>query len=321
MDEQAKIKVIGVGDAGNNIVNRMIEAKVKHVSYFEVNTDINVLKNSNTKNTIQIGKQTTEGLGCGTDATLGEKSAIEDKDEIKNILQDTDMVFLTAGMGGGTGTGGLPVIAKLAKEMGVLTIAIVTKPFSFEGKKRKLRAELGINELRRNVDALIIVLNDNLLEIVGSKTTIKTAFKIADNVLKRGIQSITDLITNVGEINIDYADVKTIMSYQGGAYMGVGESSGRRAIKDAVKQAMENRLTQIRIDGAKGVIINIEGNEDLGLTEINESLQMVNDKVSPEANIIFGTTIKKELEDTVKVTIIATGIDEEEQRKVENTIQ
>ena len=309
MEEQAIIKVVGIGDAGNHIVNKMIEQKVKNVSFAQINTDVRTLSGSKTRNIIQIGKQTTKGLGTGTSVDLGERSAIEDKEEIKQCIQSADMLFLTAGMGGGTGTGAIPIIARIAKDLGILTIGIVTKPFSFEGKKRRLTAERGIEELRRLVDALIIIPNDNLLKIVGNKTSIKEAFKKVDNVLETGIRSITDLITTVGDINIDYADVKSIMQYQGGAYMGMGIASGNRAITEAVKEAVENKLTEIKIDGAKGAIVTIMGDENLGLKEINDSLQQISDRINPDANIIFGTTVNEKLKGNVKVTIIATGID------------
>ena len=273
MEEQANIKVIGIGDAGNHIVNRMIEEKVKNVTFVQINTDVQILKVSKTKNVIQIGRETTQGLGTGTDVARGERAAVENKDDIKQALQGSDMVFLTAGMGGGTGTGAIPVVAQTAKELGILTIGIVTKPFSFEGKKRQLRAEQGIEELRRIVDALII--------------------------------------TTVGDINIDYADVRTIMQYKGGAYMGMGIAQGDNAVIDATKQAIENRLTEIKIDNAKGVIITIIGGKNLGLKEINDSIQLINDKVDPTANIIFGTTMNEKLQDRVKTTIIATGIEQE----------
>lgn len=309
MEEQARIKVVGVGDAGNHIVNRMIEEKVQNVTFVQINTDVQNLKVSKTNNTLQIGKETTQGLGTGTDVMVGERAAIENKEEIKKVLGKTDMLFLTAGMGGGTGTGAIPIIARIAKDLGILTIGIVTKPFSFEGKKRTLRAEQGIEELRRVVDALIIIPNDNLLEIAGNKTTIKDAFKMVDNVLKTGIRSITDLITTVGDINIDYADVKAIMQYKGGAYMGIGIADGKDAISDAVTQAIENKLTEIKIDNAKGVIVTIIGDKNLGLKEINDSISLINDRIDPDANIIFGTTVDKSLKDAVKATIIATGIE------------
>ena len=290
-----------------------IEQKVKNVSYAQINTDVQTLNVSKTRNVIQIGKQTTKGLGTGTRVELGERAAIEDKEEIKQTLQSADMLFLTAGMGGGTGTGAIPIIARIARDLEILTIGIVTKPFSFEGKKRRLRAEQGIEELRKLVDALIIIPNDNLLKIVGNKTSISDAFKKVDNVLETGIRSITDLITTVGDINIDYADVKAVMQYKGGAYMGIGVAGGRRAIADAVKQATENKLTEIKLDGAKGVIVTITGDETLSLKEINDSLQIISNRVDPDANIIFGTVIDEKARGRAKVTIIATGIDPSEQ--------
>ena len=313
MEEQAIIKVIGIGDAGNHIVNKMIEQKVKNVSFAQINTDIQTLKISKTRNIIQIGKQTTQGLGTGTSVDLGERSAIEDKEEIKQCLQSADMLFLTAGMGGGTGTGAIPIVARIARDLGILTVGIVTKPFSFEGKKRMLRAEQGIDELRKLVDALIIVPNDNLLKIVGNKTSINDAFKKVDDVLEIGIRSITDLITTVGDINIDYADVKAIMQYKGGAYMGMGVAGGKTAITDSIKQAAENKLTEIKMNGAKGVIVTITGDENISLKEISDSLEQINEIVDQNANIIFGTTLNKRLKGKVKATIIATGIEQTEE--------
>ena len=310
MEGPAKIKVMGIGDAGNNIVNRMIQSKVRYVSFIEVNTDANALKISKTSNVIQIGKETTKGLGCGSDVTKGERAALENKEEIKAALKDTDMLFLTAGMGGGTGTGAIPIIAQIAKDMGILTIAIVTKPFSFEGKKKALISKRAIEQLKNHLDELIIISNDKLLDIAESHTTIKSAFRIADEILKRGIKSITDLITKTGEINIDFADVQTIMQHKGGAYMGIGIAEGEKAIINATKRAIDNELTEIKIDGAKGVIINFEGSNSLELSQINESLKTINDRISPDANIIFGTIINENFEDEIKVTIIATGTDE-----------
>ena len=308
MEDQANIKVIGIGGAGNHIINRMIEEKVKNVTFVQINTDMQILKVSKTSNIIQIGKETTQGLGTGTDAIIGQKAAIENKEDIKKALEGADMAFLTAGMGGGTGTGAIPIVAQIAKELGILTIGIVTKPFTFEGKKRRLRAEQGIEELKNIVDALIIIPNDNLLEIAGNKTKITDAFKMVDNVLKTGIRSITDLITRVGDINIDYADVEAIMQYKGGAYMGIGIGSGKTAVSDAVKQAIDNKLTEITIDSAKGVIVTMVGGKNLGLKEINDSIQLINDRIDADANIIFGTTMDEKLGERVKATIIATGI-------------
>ena len=266
------------------------------------------MQRANTKNILQIGKETTRGLGAGADESIGEKAALESEEEIKNLLKDTDMVFLTAGMGGGTGTGAIPVVARIAKEMGILTIGIVTKPFSFEGKKRTSRAEVGIEKLRQNVDALIVVLNNNLLN-VDRNITIENAFELADGILKQGIESITDLITSVGEINIDFADVKTIFNYHGKGYMDIGRAKGNNRVIDALTQAIENPLTENKIDKAKGIIFNITGGENLALSEVYEATNLINDKIDSNASILFGTVLDKDLEDEVSLTVIATGIE------------
>lgn len=309
MENIAKIKVIGVGGGGNNAVMRIIADKVKNIETYMLNTEANILKRANTKNVLQIGKETTRGLGAGANEKVGEASAIESKEEIKNILQDTEMLFLTAGMGGGTGTGAIPIVAEVAKEMGILTIGIVTKPFTFEGRKRGIRADVGIERLRNNVNALIVISNDNLLKVIGDKTSINDAFALADNVLKQGIQSITDLITTVGEINIDFADIKSIFEYKGKACMGIGEASGNNRLVKAVKEAIDNPLTENTIDNAKGVIFNVRGGENLGLSEINDAIKIINDRVSVDANVMFGTVIDEALEDNIIVTVIATGIE------------
>ena len=305
-----KIKVIGVGGGGNNAVQRMKKDKVKNVEFYCLNTEKHILKiaNANGINILQIGKETTKGLGAGADAKVGEDAAKESKEEIKKILENTDMLFLTAGMGGGTGTGAIPVVAKIAKEKGILTVGVVTKPFTFEGRKRSVRAEEGIKKLYENVDALIVVQNDNLLKVISNKTTINDAFALADDVLKQGIQSITDLITTVGEINIDFADVKTIFSYKGKAYMSIGVANEGKTLETAVKQAIDNPLTENSINGAKGVVFNLRGGETLGLNEINNSIKLINDRIDDNANIIFGTVIDKSLKDEIIVTVIATGI-------------
>lgn len=305
----AKIKVIGIGGGGNNAIFRIIEDNVQNVETYVINTEATILKRANTKNVLQIGKETTKGLGAGANEFIGEKSALESREEIKKILEGTDLLFLTAGMGGGTGTGAIPVVAEHAKSMGILTIAIVTKPFTFEGRKRSLRADRGIEKLKENVDALIVVLNDNLLKVVENKTSIQEAFKLADSILRQGIQSITDLITTVGEINIDFADIKTIFEFKGKAYMGIGRAKENDSLENAVKQAIENPLTGNKINNAKGVIFNVRGGENLGLSEINSAIQLINDKVHPEANIIFGTVIDEELKDEIIVTVIATGVE------------
>ena len=305
-----KIKVIGVGGAGNNAINRMIEDNVSGVSFYMMNTETGTLKRSRTSNILQIGVQTTRGLGAGANELVGERAAIENKEEIKQILQGADLVFITAGMGGGTGTGAAPIVAEIAKEMGILTIGIVTKPFLFEGKARKLRADKGTERLRNNVDDLIVVLNDNLLKVTDTKITLDKAFSLADDVLEQGITSITDLLTSIGEVNIDFADIKTTMSYKGKAYMGIGRASGEKKIEEAVRQAIENPLTESKIDGAKGVIFNVKGDESLSLIEINSAIGLINEKISDDANVIFGTVIDNNMGEEVSVTVIATGIEE-----------
>lgn len=305
-----KIKVIGIGGGGNNAVNRMIEDDIRNVEFILMNTEAGFIQRAKTKNVLQIGKLTTGGLGAGANAEVGERAAIENKEDIKRMLEDTDIVFLTAGMGGGTGTGAIPVVAQIAKEMGILTVGIVTKPFKFEGKKRLDRAELGIAKLRQNLDALIVVLNDKLLKTVGEHTSINEAFILADTILEQGVLSITDLITTVGTINIDFADIRTVMSYKGRAYMGIGISDGQDKLLEATKQAIENTLTETDINGAKGVIFNVRGGEDLSLDEINNSIKLINDKIDEDANVIFGTVIDPALDDEVEVTVIATGIED-----------
>lgn len=302
-----KIKVIGIGGGGNNAVNRIILDKVQNIEIYIVNTEVKILQRSNTRNILQIGKETTKGLGAGANPEIGEKSALENKEEIKQILKDTDLVFLTAGMGGGTGTGAISVIAQLAKEMGILTVGIVTKPFSFEGNQRKQKANIGIEKLKENVNALIVILNDNLIKISEDKTSVNEAFSLADNVLKQGIQSITDLITNIGEINLDFADLKTILNYKGQAYMGIGTDNNGNIV-EATKKAISNPLTEMQIDNAKGIIFNVKGSNNLSLNDINSSIQLINDRVDKNANVFFGTVIDKTLKNNIVVTVIATGI-------------
>lgn len=316
VSDNVKIKVIGVGGGGNNAVLHIINKQVKNIENYLINTEMGILGKINYRNVLQIGKETTKGLGAGANEVVGEQAARESKAEIEKILRDTDMLFITAGMGGGTGTGAAPVVAEIAKEMGILTVGIVTKPFMFEGKLRKMRAEYGIQKLQENVNALIVILNDNLLKVSNKNTPLKEAFSLANDVVKQGIQSITDLITTVGQINLDFADIKTIFSYKGKGYMGIGASEGEARVEEAIKQAIENPLTENTIDGAKGVIFNVTGGENLSLSEIDSAIKVINDKVDEEANIIFGTVIDENLKDEVKVTVIATGI--EENKKVEN---
>ena len=312
MDGTATIKVIGVGGAGNNAVNRMIEAEIKGVDFISVNTDRQALQISKAKTKIQIGEKITRGLGAGANPDIGAQAAEESKSEIAEVLRGADMVFVTAGMGGGTGTGAAPIVAQAAKEMGILTIGVVTKPFTFEGKKRLSQAERGIESLKGKVDTLVVIPNDKLLQIVDRKTSIIEAFKMADDVLRQGVQGISDLIAIPGLVNLDFADVKTIMLNQGMAHMGVGRASGENRAEDAAKEAIQSPLLETSIEGAKGVIINITGGEDLGLHEVNTAAELVQRSVDPEANIIFGTVTDTSMADEIQITVIATGFEKEE---------
>ena len=316
-DDLVRIKVIGVGGAGNNAVNRMIDEGIRNVQFIAINTEEQALAQNKATTVMHIGKGTTKGLGAGANPVLGEMAAREDEENIKKTLANTDMVFVTCGMGGGTGTGAAPVVCEIAKSMGILTVGIVTKPFLFEGRKRKANADDGIVRMKKNVDALIVVENNNLLKAMPKGTTMIQAFQEADSVLRKGVQGITDLITIPGFINIDFADIKTTMNYRGKAYMGIGRASGEKKVEEAVRQAIENPLTESKIDGAKGVIFNVKGNSDLGLMEINSAVSIINEKVSEDANIIFGTVIDENMGEEVQVTVIATGVEE----KVETEIK
>ena len=312
MDGTATIKVIGVGGAGNNAVNRMIEAEIKGVDFIAVNTDRQALQISKAKTKIQIGEKITRGLGAGANPDIGAQAAEESKSEVAEVLRGADMVFVTAGMGGGTGTGAAPIVAQAAKEMGILTIGVVTKPFTFEGKKRLSQAERGIESLKGKVDTLVVIPNDKLLQIVDRKTSIVEAFKMADDVLRQGVQGISDLIAIPGLVNLDFADVKTIMLNQGMAHMGVGRASGENRAEDAAKEAIQSPLLETSIEGAKGVIINITGSSDLGLHEVNTAAELVQRSVDPEANIIFGTVTDESMGDEIQITVIATGFEKNE---------
>lgn len=305
-ENNLRIKVIGVGGGGNNAVTNIIKDKVKNVETFLINTETKILQRAETKNVLQIGKETTNGLGAGANDLVGEKAALESENEIRELLENTDMLFLTAGMGGGTGTGALPVVARIAKEMEILTVAIVTKPFTFEGRGRISRAERGIEKLKDNVNALIVICNDKL----DPKATMQESFKVADNVLKQGIQSVTDIITSVGEINLDFADIKTVLDYKGKGYMGIGKGQGENAVVEATKKAIDNPLTEYQIDNAKGIIFNVTGGEKaLKLNEVNTAIGLVNSRVDANADIIFGTVVDDNMEDEVVVTVIATGVE------------
>ena len=306
-----KIKVIGVGGGGNNAVGQMLTSPIEGIEYYIVNTEKGIIDRSKNLgiNAIQIGPTVTSGLGAGANPEVGESSAKESLTEIDKILDGADLVFLTAGMGGGTGTGAIPVIAEEAKSRGIITVAIVTVPFLFEGRLRKTKAENGIEKLKPFVNSLIVISNDRLLKNSAQDISILDAFKLTDDVLKQAVESISDLINSVGDINIDFADIQTILGYEGYAYMGIGSSSSECKIEDATLDALSNPLTEAKLTNAKGVIFNICGSEDIGLEDINRSAEIISSKVDSDANIIFGTVIDPSLGDKVIVTVIATGVD------------
>ena len=310
MQEQpASIKVVGAGGAGNNAVNRMIEVDLKGVEFIAVNTDAQALVKTEAETRLQLGEKLTKGLGAGANPEVGQQAAEESREEIMAMLEGADMVFITAGMGGGTGTGSAPVIASCAKELGALTVAFVTKPFSFEGKKRKLQAEEGIARLKECVDAIIVIPNDRLLQVSEKRTTLKDAFNISNDVLRQGVQGISDLIAVPGEINVDFADVKSVMKETGSALMGIGLASGDDAAVKAAEAAIKSPLMETSISGARGILFNITGSANLGIFEVTAAAEVVQSIADPEENIIFGTSIDDTLEDAVKVTVIATGFD------------
>jgi len=306
----ALIKVVGVGGGGSNAVNRMIRAELMGVEFIAVNTDAQALLMSDAPHKIRIGDKITKGLGAGADPSVGRKSAEDDSEKLYEALKEADMVFVTAGMGGGTGTGAAPIIAEIAKDIGALTVAVVTKPFGFEGSKRKLLAEQGINDLVDKVDTLITIPNDRLLQVVEKRTTMTDAFRIVDDVLRQGVQGISDLITVPGLINLDFADVKTIMTNAGSALMGIGHGSGETRAADAARQAIMSPLLEQSIDGARGVLFTITGGPDLTLFEVNEAAEIIHAAADPEANIIFGAVIDERMQNDVKISVIATGFDQ-----------
>lgn len=305
----AKIRVIGVGGGGNNAVNRMIEADVKCVDFIAVNTDMQDLTLSKASQKIQIGAKLTKGLGAGAVPEIGAKAADESRDEIAQAIQDSDMVFVTAGMGGGTGTGAAPVVADIAKDMGILTVGIVTKPFWFEGSARARNAATGIENLKDAVDTLVVIPNDKLLEIAENKTPLTESFKMADDVLRQGVQGISDLISRPGLISLDFADVKTIMKNTGYAHMGIGKASGENRAHDAAAKAINSPLIETTITGAKGVILNVTGGADLGILEIQTASELITEAADKDANIIIGAIIDESLGDEIQVTVIATGFE------------
>ncbi|MGB9779998.1 cell division protein FtsZ [Caldanaerobacter sp.] len=313
----AAIKVIGVGGGGGNAVNRMIEAGVKGVEFIAINTDKQALYLSKAETKIQIGEKLTKGLGAGANPEIGKKAAEESREEIERVIKGADMIFITAGMGGGTGTGAAPVVAEIAKELGILTVGVVTKPFTFEGRKRMAQAEMGIEDLKKYVDALITIPNDRLLQVVEKKTSMIDAFKLADDVLRQGVQGISDLIAVPGLVNVDFADVKTIMVNTGLAHMGIGMASGENKATEAAKQAIHSPLLETSIEGSKGILLNIAGGPNLTIFEVNEAANFIYEAADPDANIIFGAVIDEALEDQIRITVIATGFERNNKMKEE----
>lgn len=303
----AIIKVIGVGGGGTNAVNRMVGTGLKGVEFWAINTDIQALSVSLADHRLQIGAKLTKGLGAGSNPEVGQKAAEESRENIKEALQDADMVFITAGMGGGTGTGACPVIAEIAREMGALTIGVITKPFRFEGPVRISQAESGVELLRDKVDALIVIPNDKLLQVAEKRTSLIEAFKLADDVLRLGVKGISDLMTNPGLINLDFADIRTIMYDAGSAMMGIGTASGENRAVEAAELAIQSALLEETITGAKGVVFNVTGGSDLTLYEVNDAAEVIYNAVDPEANIIFGAVIDEKLQGEIMITVIATG--------------
>lgn len=311
----ALIRVVGVGGGGGNTVQRMINSKMRGVEFVVINTDAQALANNDAGVKIQIGKDTTRGLGSGADPEVGRRSAEENKEEIYETLKGSDMVFITCGMGGGTGTGASPFVAEIAKELGALTVGVVTKPFSFEGQRRRKVAELGTQELKEKVDTLITIPNDRLLQVIDKKTSLFDAFGVVDDVLRQGVQGISDLITLHGIINVDFADVKAIMQDAGSALMGIGRGSGDNRAIEAARSAIESPLLELSIDGAKGILFNITGGTDLGMYEIDEAAKAITEAADPDANIIFGAIIDEAMQGEVKITVIATGFEGDSNRR------
>jgi cell division protein FtsZ len=305
----AVIKVVGVGGGGGNAVNRMIDAGLKGVEFVAVNTDAQSLLVSDADVKLDIGRQLTRGLGAGSDPDIGRQAAEDHRDEIEEVLKGADMVFITAGEGGGTGTGGAPIVAEIARGMGALTIAIVTRPFGFEGRRRAVQADGGISRLREKTDTLIVIPNDRLLDVSDEKSSLLSAFKMADDVLLQGVQGITDLITTPGLINTDFADVRMIMQNAGTALMGIGESAGENRAIAAARAAISSSLLEASIEGARGLLLNVSGPSDLGLFEVNEAAEIVKETAHPDANIIFGAMIDDSLGENIRITVIAAGFD------------
>lgn len=320
MELFAQIKVIGVGGGGNNAVNRMIAAGLKGVDFISVNTDAQALELTRAGTKLQIGAKLTKGLGSGGNPEIGRQAAEESREEIETVLKGADMVFITAGMGGGTGTGAAPIIAEIAKNIGALTVGVVTKPFTFEGRRRIVQAEKGIESLKEKVDTLIVIPNDKLLQVVDKRTPLIEAFRIADDVLRQGVQGISDLIAIPGLINLDFADVRTVMAETGSALMGVGYAGGDNSAVEAAKNAIYSPLLETSIDGARNILINVTGGSNLSLFEIHEAAEIVAEAADPDANIIFGAVIDESFKDEARVTVIATGFDKKATLKKEEVI-
>ena len=315
VENVVRIKVIGVGGGGNNVVNRMVRSGTRGVDFVAVNTDKQALNVSSATYKIQIGEKLTHGQGAGSDPEVGRKSAEESRAQISKALEDTDMVFITAGMGGGTGTGGAPIVAEIAREQGILTVGVVTKPFGFEGRRRMQQAEKGIEELQGKVDSLVIIPNERLKHATDQKITFANAFEIADDVLRQAVQSISDLIRDTGFINLDFADVTAIMKNAGMAHMGVGRAAGKGKAEEAARMAISSPLLETSINGAKGVLINVTGSMDIGLEEVEQAATLVQQAVHPDALTIFGATFDEELDDEIRVTVIATGFESNDQQE------
>jgi cell division protein FtsZ len=306
----ARIKVIGVGGAGNNALDRMMVNGIRGVEFVAVNTDAQALHGSQADHRIHIGKTITRGLGAGMNPDIGRAAAEESKDEILEVIKNADMIFITGGLGGGTGTGAMPVVAELAKKVGILTVAVTTKPFAFEGAKRREIADKGLDALKQHVDTIIMIPNDRILQIIDKKTSLLDAFKTVDEVLRQGVAGISDLITTPGMINVDFADVKAIMQNAGSALMGIGRGTGENRALDAARAAIDSPLLEMSIDGARGVLFNITGGKDLGMYEVDDAAKYITKAADPDARIIFGAVIDEEIEEEVKITVIATGFDE-----------
>jgi cell division protein FtsZ len=316
VENPAQIKVMGIGGGGSNAVNRMIEQGIQGVEFIAINTDAQALMLSNAPQRLRIGDKLTKGLGSGGQPEIGDRAAQESSEEVKALLKSADMVFVTCGMGGGTGTGAAPIIAKVAREAGALTIGVVTKPFLFEGMRRRRVAEDGINRLKESVDTLIVIPNDRLLQVVDKKTTIQQAFRMADDVLRQGIQGISELITIPGLINLDFADVRTVMKEGGSALMAIGQASGDNRAQQAAEQAIHSALLDVSIDGARGILFNVTGGPDLSLYEVNEAAEIIRRTADPDANIIFGAVIDPDMKDGIRITVIATGFDVAKEQKL-----